>query len=123
MIRRPPRSTLFPYTTLFRSARYTHEYMELDGSEFEKKIYVKKDVAPLLAYDISRKYSYASERSGGERPEHIAIGTATDPYQPAEREHGVTRACVGGLAKREGLSVSVVTKSHQIGRDVGLFRH
>src|SRR3712207_8128946 len=24
MIRRPPRSTLFPYTTLFRSARCTH---------------------------------------------------------------------------------------------------
>src|SRR2546422_6393475 len=25
MIRRPPRSTLFPYTTLFRSARRPHE--------------------------------------------------------------------------------------------------
>src|SRR2546430_6081310 len=25
MIRRPPRSTLFPYTTLFRSAPVTHE--------------------------------------------------------------------------------------------------
>src|SRR3712207_7232092 len=25
MIRRPPRSTLFPYTTLFRSGRYTDE--------------------------------------------------------------------------------------------------
>src|SRR2546427_7437353 len=25
MIRRPPRSTLFPYTTLFRSARYDDE--------------------------------------------------------------------------------------------------
>src|SRR3712207_7651676 len=25
MIRRPPRSTLFPYTTLFRSARQLHE--------------------------------------------------------------------------------------------------
>src|SRR5438876_1449162 len=24
MIRRPPRSTLFPYTTLFRSSRYPH---------------------------------------------------------------------------------------------------
>src|SRR6266403_17839 len=99
-------------------ARYTHEYMELDGSEFEKKIYVKKDAAPLLAYDISRKYSYASERSGGERPDHIAIGTATDPYQPAEREHGVTRACLEELAKREGLSISIITKSNQIVRDI-----
>ena len=103
-------------------ARYTHEYMELDGSEFEKKIYVKKDAAPLLAHDISRKYSYASERSGGERPEHIAIGTATDPYQPAEREHGVTRACLEEVAKREGLSVSVITKSNQIVRDIDLFK-
>src|SRR6267143_757291 len=101
-------------------ARYTHEYMELDGSEFEKKIYVKKDAAPLLAHDISRKYSYASERSGGEKAEHIAIGTATDPYQPAEREYGVTRACLEELAKREGLSVSIITKSNQIVRDIDL---
>jgi DNA repair photolyase len=99
-------------------ARYTHEYMELDGSEFEKKIYVKKDAAPLLAHDISRKYSYASERSGGEKPDHIAIGTATDPYQPAEREYGVTRACLEELAKREGLSISIITKSNQIVRDI-----
>src|SRR5882757_5309829 len=103
-------------------ARYTHEYMELDGSEFEKKIYVKKDAAPLLVHDISRKYSYASERSGGEKPDHIAIGTATDPYQPAEREHGVTRACLEELAKREGLSISVITKSNQIVRDIDLFK-
>jgi DNA repair photolyase len=99
-------------------ARYTHEYMELDGSEFEKKIYVKKDAAPLLANDISRRYSYTSERSGGERADHIAIGTATDPYQPAEREYGVTRACLEELAKREGLSISIITKSNQIGRDI-----
>jgi DNA repair photolyase len=99
-------------------ARYTHEYMELDGSEFEKKIYVKKDAAPLLALDISRKYSHASERSGGEKPDHIAIGTATDPYQPAEREHGVTRACLEELAKREGMSISIITKSNQIVRDI-----
>jgi len=99
-------------------ARYTHEYMELDGSEFEKKIYVKKDAAPLLAHDILRKYSYASERSGGEKPDHIAIGTATDPYQPAEREHGVTRACLEELAKHEGLGISIITKSNQIVRDI-----
>jgi len=103
-------------------ARYTHEYMELDGSEFEKKIYVKQDAAPLLAHDISRKYSYASERSGGEKPDHIAIGTATDPYQPAEREHGVTRACLEELAKPEGLSISIITKSNQIVRDIDVLK-
>jgi DNA repair photolyase len=103
-------------------ARYTHEYMELDGGEFERKIFVKKDAGPLLAYDIAHKYSYASESSGGEKPEHIAIGTATDPYQPAEREYGVTRACLEELAKREGLSISVITKSNQIVRDIDVFK-
>src|SRR5260370_37449241 len=31
MIRRPPRSTLFPYTTLFRSRPGEREYLDLDG--------------------------------------------------------------------------------------------
>jgi len=96
--------------------------MELDGAEFEKKIFVKKDAAPLLAYDISHKYSYTSQNSGGTQPEHIAIGTATDPYQPAEREHGVTRACLEELARREGLSISITTKSNQIVRDIDVLR-
>lgn len=103
-------------------ARYTHEYMELDGSEFEKKIFVKQDAGHLLAQEMPRKYSYESKGSGGEYPEHIAIGTATDPYQPAEREYGVTRACLEELAKREGLSVSLITKSNQIVRDIDLFK-
>src|SRR5580700_6597836 len=107
---------------LYCYARYTHEYMELDGGEFERKIFVKKDAAPLLAYDLAHKYSHASESSGGEKPEHIAIGTATDPYQPAEREYGVTRACLEELAKREGLSISVITKSNQVVRDIDIFK-
>src|SRR2546425_5597556 len=41
MIRRPPRSTLFPYTTLFRSAHFA-----LDGH----RVYRKAFVAPLGAY-------------------------------------------------------------------------
>src|SRR5229473_198659 len=102
-------------------ARYTHEYMELDGSEFEKKIFVKKDAAALLVQDM-RTYSYESKSSGGVYPDQIAIGTATDRYQPAEREYGVTRACLEELAKREGLSISLITKSNQIVRDIDLFK-
>jgi DNA repair photolyase len=98
-------------------ARYTHEYMELDGSEFERKIFVKKDAGPLLAHDVSRKYAFDAPKT-----EHIAIGTATDPYQPAEREYGVTRACLEELVKREGLSISITTKSNQILRDVELLK-
>src|SRR5256885_10426969 len=32
MIRRPPRSTLFPYTTLFRSAEQDHELKDMSVS-------------------------------------------------------------------------------------------
>jgi DNA repair photolyase len=103
-------------------ARYTHEYMEIDGGEFEKKIFVKQNAAALLPGEISRKYSYESKASGYTQAEHIAIGAATDPYQPAEREYGVTRACLEELAKREGLSISVITKSDQIVRDIDVLR-
>jgi DNA repair photolyase len=103
-------------------ARYTHEYMEIDGGEFEKKIFVKQNAAALLPGEISRKYSYESKASGYTQAEHLAIGTATDPYQPAEREYGVTRACLEELAKREGLSISVITKSDQIVRDIDVLQ-
>ncbi len=103
-------------------ARYTHEYMEIDGGEFEQKIFVKQDAAAILAHDVSQKYSYESKASGYTQSEHIAIGTATDPYQPAEKEYGVTRACLEELARREGLSVSVITKSNQIVRDIDILK-
>lgn len=96
-------------------ARYTHEYMELDGGDFERKIFVKENAGPLLARDLLQKHDY--------RPsEHIAIGTATDPYQPAENEFGVTRACLEELAKHEGLSLSITTKSNQVVRDIELLK-
>src|SRR5256885_16941401 len=37
MIRRPPRSTLFPYTTLFRSAR-VHPVLEVVGQHVEERV-------------------------------------------------------------------------------------
>src|SRR5277367_919100 len=94
-------------------ARYTHEYMDLDGGDFESKIYVKQNVGALAERDLS------SEKIWGE---HIAIGTATDPYQPAEREFGATRAILEKMAEREGLSLSITTKSNQVVRDIDLLQ-
>src|SRR5579862_4996330 len=94
-------------------ARYTHEYMELDGSEFESKIYVKQDAGSLADRDLSHEQIWG---------EHIAIGTATDPYQPAEKEFGATRAILEKMVTREGLSVSITTKSNQVTRDVDLLQ-
>ena len=94
-------------------ARYTHEYMDLDGGEFERKIFVKQDAGPLAARDL---------RFNLVRGEHIAIGTATDPYQPAEREFGATRAILEEMQELEGLSVSITTKSDQVLRDLDLLK-
>src|SRR5271170_6568042 len=78
-------------------ARYTHEYMELDGSEFEKKIFVKQNAAPLLAQDVARVA----------REDGIAIGTATDPYQPAERRFEHTRSILEVFAKERGRHLGI----------------
>jgi len=94
-------------------ARYTHEFMELDGGDFEKKIYAKRDAGALVARDLE------NPRLAGE---HIAIGAATDPYQPAEREFGVTRAILQKMAERSGLSVSITTKSNQVLQDLDLLK-
>lgn len=94
-------------------ARYTHEYMELDGAEFERKIFVKQDTGAM---------AYRELRSSAVRGEHIAIGTATDPYQPAERDFGATRAILKEMAELEGLSVSITTKSDQVVRDLDILK-
>jgi DNA repair photolyase len=94
-------------------ARYTHEYMELDGDAFESKIYVKQDAGALAERDLS------TEKIWGQ---HIAIGTATDPYQPAEKEFQTTRAILERMAERDGLSLSITTKSNQVVRDIDLLQ-
>jgi len=76
--------------------------------------------AVLLTREIANKYRFAAGSEGA--PEHICIGTATDPYQPAEKEFGVTRACLEELARHTGLSVSITTKSNLITRDIDVLR-
>lgn len=93
-------------------ARYTHEFMEMrDGLSFEEKIYAKANVAALLRRDLRK----------ADRQEGIAIGTATDPYQPAERRFGRTRSILQVFAEDKGRSVSIITKSDLIVRDIPLF--
>jgi DNA repair photolyase len=95
-------------------ARYTHEFMEMrDGADFERKIYVKQHAADLLRHELRQV------RPG----EEIAIGTATDPYQPAERRYEVTRAILEELARHQGLEIGIVSKSTLILRDVDVLKH
>ncbi len=90
-------------------ARYTHEFMEMrDGVEFEQKIYAKQHAAELLRQEMRRV------KPG----EEIAIGTATDPYQPIERKLEITRAILQELARHSGLELGIVTKSALVARDI-----
>jgi DNA repair photolyase len=94
-------------------ARYTHEFMELrDGVDFERKIFVKQQATALLRSELKKV----------KRDEGIAIGTATDPYQPAERRFEVTRGILEELALHSGLSIGIVTKSNLITRDTEILR-
>ena len=94
-------------------ARYTHEFMELrDAVDFERKIYVKQHAAELLRQELHRV------KPG----EEIAIGTATDPYQPIERRLEVTRAILEELSRHAGLELGIVTKSNLVLRDIDMLR-
>ena len=94
-------------------ARYTHEFMEMkDPTDFERRIYIKQNAAWLLRQEIR------SLRPG----EEIALGTATDPWQPIERRKRVTRSILEVLAEYRGLRIGVVTKSTLIERDIDLLQ-
>src|SRR5271170_3857810 len=92
-------------------ARYTHEFMEMrDGVDFEQKIFVKQHAADLLRQELRHV------KPG----EEIAIGTATDPYQPAERRFEVTRAILEEFSRHQGFQIGIVTKSNLVVRDADL---
>jgi DNA repair photolyase len=100
-------------------ARYTHEFLELrDPLDFERKIYAKRDAGAVLARDLARRPALADLESGG----WIALGTATDPYQPIERRRRATREVLETLARRDGLRVSITTKSDLVLRDLDVLR-
>ena len=92
-------------------ARPTHCFLgHSAGLDFETKLYAKPDAAKLLERELSRP-SY--------RPDTIALGTNTDPYQPVERERQITRSILELLA-RTSHPVGIVTKSALVVRDIDI---
>ena len=97
-------------------ARYTHEFMEMrDGLDFERKIYVKQHAADLLREEL-RHVKFGEDIA-------IGTGTATDPYQPAERKFEVTRGILEELARHTDLDIGIVTKSDLVLRDIDLLKN
>ncbi|MCA9727405.1 MAG: radical SAM protein [Candidatus Eisenbacteria bacterium] len=94
-------------------ARATHAYLDHDPKDFERRIYVKQGAAHVLATSLRPELLYG-------RP--VTIGTATDPYQGAERHFRITRGVLEVLSRYRGLSVSITTKSPLVVRDIDLLR-
>ncbi len=82
------------------------------AAAFEHEIYLKENAAWLLEQELKRI----------DPKQEIAIGTATDPYQPIERRVGITRSLLEVLARRVGYRVSIVTKSTLVERDIDLLK-
>ena len=114
--RMPFRHTINPYRGCefgckYCYARYTHGFMELrDPLEFEEKIFAKRWNPSAFREELARVPSR----------EMIAIGTATDPYQPAERRYGVMRSILRVFAGERGRKLGITTKSDLVTRDLDL---
>ncbi len=93
-------------------ARYAHEFLELTPEDFEHKIYFKQNAEWLLTQELKRL------KPGTD----IALGTATDPYQPIERRQRVTRSILKAFAATSGFALGIVTKSTLITRDIDLLQ-
>ncbi|HJU11097.1 MAG TPA: radical SAM protein, partial [Candidatus Binataceae bacterium] len=78
-----------------------------------RRIFVKRTAGEVLQRTLSRA------PIGGDQ---IALGTATDPYQPAERKFELTRSMLEVFAKVGGLNLSITTKSSLIARDLDLLQ-
>jgi DNA repair photolyase len=114
-------------------ARYTHEFMAPKSStltgeagdnpasatvdfhdplSFERKIFLKQNAAWLLEQEL-RHIDPSVE---------IALGTATDPYQPIERRAQITRSLLEVFSRKQGFRLGIVTKSRLIERDIDLLQ-
>jgi DNA repair photolyase len=116
--RLPFRWTINPYRGCefgckYCYARYAHEFMELrDPLDFERRIYVKQFDPQAFQKELRRL----------EPGESIAIGSATDPFQPAERRYRVTRAILEAFAQTAGFRLGITTKSQLVTRDIDVLQ-
>jgi DNA repair photolyase len=95
-------------------ATYTHEFLGVTTpEEFHSLVYVKRAAGPETARRLA---------SVVRRGERIALGTATDPYQPGEARERVTRRFLEAVAQHRGARLGIITKGSVILRDVELLQ-
>ena len=80
---------------------------------FEKDILVKASIGDVLARTLDPSKL---------RESSLVIGTATDPYQPAERKFRLTRQILERLRSYRGLCIGIITKSPLVTRDIDVLQ-
>ena len=114
----PFRWTLNPYRGCRHACRYcyarpTHEFWGLDaGRDFEQRIFAKTNAPEVLRRELKRP---------SWRGESIAIGTASDPYEPAEMEYRLTRKILQVLRDFRN-PASITTKGVLVRRDIDVLQ-
>jgi DNA repair photolyase len=97
------------------TAERTSDYRSTEAA-FTQHIFVKQRKAAIhaLEHDLARIHRHHSP----DNPATLAIGTATDPYQPAERQFGITRVILERFLTAEGVNIGITTKSPLVCRDI-----
>ena len=110
--------TINPYRGCRHACRYcyarsTHQYWGMDaGADFESQIFAKVNAPGVLRQELSRP-SWQGEP--------IVIGTASDPYEPAEAQYRLTRQILEVMAEFRN-PVSITTKGTLVRRDIDVLR-
>jgi DNA repair photolyase len=87
---------------------FEHRSERPSDDRYGRSIRVKTNVAEVLRRELARP---------SWQRESVAIGAATDPYQPAEGRYRLTRACLEALAEASN-SFSIITRGPLIVRDL-----
>jgi DNA repair photolyase len=92
--------------------RYQTQFELGPGDEFSSVIIVKTNLVEVLRRELDRP---------SWRREQVAVGTATDPYQPIEGSYRLTRGALETLHAAR-TPAGVVTKGPMIVRDIDVLR-
>jgi DNA repair photolyase len=87
---------------------FEHRSDRPSDDRYGTSIRVKTNVAEVLRKELAR---------ASWQHEHVAIGAATDPYQPAEGKYKLTRACLEAFRDASN-PFSIITRGPMIVRDL-----
>ncbi|HXG16702.1 MAG TPA: hypothetical protein VNK50_10660, partial [Calidithermus sp.] len=82
------------------------------GEDYGRSVRVKVNVVEVLRRELARP---------SWRREVVAVGAATDPYQPAEGRYRLTRGCLAALAAAR-TPFGLITRSPMIVRDIDVLQ-